>query len=314
MMHKFITIPEIIYYKAFAKIKRIEGCFYKHKTIDQTKRIVLYLDYPKFIHLGDTLWFEPIARMLAAHADLAVCCNPQMGFYFRRLGYTVIDKSSVRTGDLLVARTELAHPLRGKDVIWVNFNFSRITRPVINEVINDVSACFGVPAGEAKPRAIEISPQEQNRVAEKFNLDPESDYAVFNNYIDSHKLGMSHRDRLKAESALLRFAGKFKNDSGVKLLHAATKADQAKDTRHYDFVDLDLRGLTSIEECFVLASLDNVVKYAGFDTFWLHLFNLYNKASYIMIRPGFSETLKRQIKNYVAVPYEAESGKVNFIN
>ena len=33
-----------------------------------------------------------------------------------------------------------------------------------------------------------------------------------------------------------------------------------------------------------------------------------------MIRPGFSEALKRQIKNYVAVPYEAESGKVNFIN
>ena len=69
-----------------------------------------------------------------------------------------------------------------------------------------------------------------------------------------------------------------------------------------------------MKNAFVLASLENVVSYLGFDAFWLHLFNLYNKSSHVMLRPGFSVQWKNQVKNYVATPYIAEESKVKFIN
>jgi hypothetical protein len=314
VLSKYLTILEKIYYKLFIKFNKIEGCFYKHKAIDKSKRIVLYLDYPKFIHLGDTLWFEPIARLIGANFNLAICCHSQLEFYFKRLGYKVISKSSISSGDLLVARPELAYHLRDQDVIWINFDYTKISQPIINVVVNNVAAYLGLNSNNAKPMAINFSSAEKSYVALKFNIASGNNYAVFNNYIDSRKFGMSSDDFHKSNKALLRFTEKYKQDAGVKLVHAGTKRDKDQDPNRYEIADLDLRGITSVEESFILASLDNVVNYIGFDTFWLHLFNIYDKSSYIMLRAGFSETWKRQVKNYVAIPYLAEKNKVTFIN
>lgn len=307
-------MPEKIYYKSFVKFNKIEGCFYKNKKIDKSKRIVLYLDYPKFIHLGDTLWFEPIARLIAANYNLAICCNLQMEFYFKHLGYKVIDKSSISVGDLIIARPELAYHLRDKDVLWINFDYTKISQPIINVVLNNVAAYLELNSNDAQPRAINFSLAEKSSVALKFNIVLGNNFAVLNNYIDSHKLGMSNAEFREADKALLRFADKYKQDSGVKLIHTGTKSEKDQDQNYYEITDLDLRGITSVEESFILASLDNVVNYFGFDAFWLHLFNIYNKNSYVMLKPGYSETLKRQIKKYVAISYGAGKNKVTFIN
>jgi hypothetical protein len=314
VLNNYLTIIEKIYYKLFVKYHKIEGCFYEHKAIDKSKRIVLYLDYPKFIHLGDTLWCEPIARLIAANFKLAICCSLQMEFYFRRLGYTVISKSLISHRDLLVARTELAYHLRNKDVLWINFDYTKVSKPVIDVVLNNVAGYLGLNLIDAKPRALNFSPAEKSFVALKFCIASEDKYAVLSNYIDSHKFGMSRGEFLATNSALLRFTENYKKDADVKLVHVGTKREKEQDPNHYKFADLDLRGLTSVEESFILASLDNVVNYIGFDTFWLHLFNMYNKGSYIMLRPGFSATWKMQVKNYVAIPYLAEENKVTFIS
>lgn len=50
-----------------------------------------------------------------------------------------------------------------------------------------------------------------------------------------------------------------------------------------------------------------------FDTFWLHTFNIYDKNSHILLRPGYSEHYNDQVKNYVAIPFSAAKSKVIFI-
>lgn len=315
MIDQFLIILEKIYYKSFIKLNRINKCFYQHKIIDKSGRVVLYLDYPKFIHLGDILWCEPIARLIDANFNLAICCGPQMEFYFRRLGYKVIDKSSINDSDLLFARTELAYHLKNKDVFWINFNYINVSQPLINAVLNNIADYLGLrKLNDAKPRALNISPEEKLFVAKKVGIDPQYKYCVLNNYIDSHKLGMKKVEFQKAEEALRRFAEKYKNDTGVRLIHTGTENEKNYDKADNGIADLDLRGITSVENSFVLASLENVVSYLGFDAFWLHLFNVYNKSSYVMLRPGFSVKWKNQVKNYVATPYIAEESKVKFIN
>lgn len=314
MCDQYCTIPEKIYYKLFIKFNRINKCFYKHKAIDKSKRVVLYLDYPKFIHLGDTLWFEPIARLIAANFNLAICCNSQMEFYFRRLGYEVIDKSMINQDDLLITRTELAYHLRNKDVLWINFNYINVSQPIINVVLSNVADYLGLHLNDAKPRALNFSTAEKNSMALKFGMDSKYKYAVLNNYIDSHKLGMSHAGFREADKALWRFAEKYKKDANVKLIHTGTAREKDHDAADYPIADLDLRGSTSVEESFILASLDNVINYIGFDAFWLHLFNIYDKSSNVMLRPGFSGKWKKKVKNYVATPYITGENKVKFID
>lgn len=314
MIDEFLTVPEKIYYKLFVKFNGINKCFYKQKRLDRSKRVILYLDYPQFIHLGDTLWCEPVAGLLDANFEMAICCHSPMEFYFRRLGYKVVNKSSIDHDDVLVARTELAYHLRGKNVLWINFNYINVSEPIINAVLNNIADWLDLKVNNAKPRALSFSPAEIKSVALKFGIKPTCMYAVFNNYIDSHKVGMSKSVLQKTNKALRLFAERYRENSGVKLIHTGTKKEKKRDSISRGVADLDLRGETSIEESFILASMDNVITYVGFDAFWLHLFNIYNKNSYIVLRPGFSGKWKNQVKNYVATPYITEESRVTFID
>lgn len=314
MLDKYLNIPEKIFYKSFVKLNGIEKCFYKHRLFDKTKRVILYLDYPKYIHLGDALWFEPLARVLAVNFDFAVCCPAYFDFYFSSLGYKIIDKSQISENDLLVARTELAYHLRKREVFWINFSYANVTKPLINEVLNNISDYLGLYPPTARPQVLELTPAEIDNTALKFGLDPKRRYMVLNNYLHSLKFSVNIIDYQKAQQRLLNFARKYKIKEEINIIHTGTAEQKHHDNNLHDFVDLDLRGRTSVKDCFLIAALKNVVTYMGFDSFWLHLFNIYDKKSFIILRPGFSNTLKKQIINYVAVPYMSDDSKVTFIN
>jgi len=314
VFEKYLTVLEKIYYKSFIRFNGIGKCFYKYKTINASTPVVLYLDYPKFIHLGDNLWCEPVARLLAESFDLAICCDSAMEFYFQRLGYKVIDKSSINQSDVLIARTELAYHLRDKDVFWINFNYINVSEPLINAVLNNIADYLGLNMSEAKPRALMFSAEEKNDLALKLGINPQYKYSVFNNYIDSHSWKMGKREFRKANNSLRQFAEKYKQEAGITLIHTGTKKDRDRDPAYYQTGDLDLRGITSVRESFILASLDNVINYIGFDAFWLHLFNIYDKSSYVMLRSGFSNEWKNQVKKYVLTPYVTAEEKVGVID
>lgn len=165
----------------------------------------------------------------------------------------------------------------------------------------------------ARPQALRFTPAELKNTALKFGLDPKFRYIVFNNYLHSLKVMASKTDFYKRQQSLFNYAREYRTKEEINIIHTGKTKQNNHDRNIYD-VDVDLRGRTSVEECFIIAAMKNVLSYIGFDSFWLHLFNIYDKNSLIMLRPGFSTSLKGQIKKYVAVPYKADNKKVIFID
>ena len=323
-LKQIATILEKIYYKIALKwIPAYTGMTHHNESSysatqpssEKKQRLVLYLNYPKFIHFGDTLWFEPIARLLIANGyDVVIYANPAMEFYFKALGYTIIHDTDISSSnDILITRTELAWHLRGKKVIWIDFNYTKIKMPLLNHVLHTLEQKLNLPLTveehAAIPQAVEFSHTEKAVLLQKLQLSETQKYVIFNNYMDSHKFGMPKALLYDAIDQLSAFVvHKFKSSSatiadGIKIIHTGTQREKEADHHRYQFIDLDLRGALTIREIFILATLDNVVAYIGFDTLWLHVFNLYSKTSYVRLKPGFSDDYNTQIKKYVAIPF-----------
>lgn len=331
-MGKIQTIWEKIYYKFFIKFKQIDTCFCKYGNIQDNARLVFYLNYPLFIHLGDTLWFEPIARLLQMKYTVVIYCNPSIEFYFRDLEYGVINCDQILSTDTIVTRAELAYHLRKlpNNILFIDFNYTQIKKPLIEHALSKVITYLGLPIDSsynmshlAKPQKIIFTQSEVDKFIEKVKLDLTKNYVIFNDYMDSHKWSMSKTVIRMARKKLFKYVFDFINNNvyyeyeqnntqkinSLSIIYAGTLLDKKRDninilTNNCDSMSIyDLRGQTSIREAFMLTFLVNIRYYIGFDTFWLHLFNLYDKECRIMLKPGFDDVYNTQVKQYVAVPY-----------
>jgi len=385
------TLCEKIYNRVFIWFHKIYPCFYKtgkhseeFKTplacvskIQEKTRVVFYLDNAKLIHFGDTLWFEPIIRLFQSNQlenkyYVKICCNEQIEFYFKQLGYEIIQKEEIVCDDIIVTSTAMAFLLNKitNSILFINFNYTNIKEPLINHVIKGItrfcsenrdkiqsadqrfsdilqvskSHFHGLNrASEAKPQEIGFSKEEVLNFIKKTNesnpnteiLDFRNNYIVFNDYIDSQKFTMKissiikNREKLASDTIELV---KANNERALEypmsttvpisaIIYTGTKKDKEKDIYNniFDVIKLknkedfimpiiDLRGKTNIRDAFTIAACSNVIFYVGFDTFWLHLFNLYNKECHVMLKPGFSKKYNMQVKKYVAVPFLVKPG------
>ena len=105
-------------------------------------------------------------------------------------------------------------------------------------------------------------------------------YILFNNYIDSS----AFRINKKMLKSLDDKAKELKKKFNARIIHTGSQNDKKNDYKHYDFVDLDLRGKTTVEDIFYLLSRDNVLYNVSFDAFQMHVAFLYNKKSFIKFR------------------------------
>lgn len=317
-------------YNKFFKIKYYRNTVVygnKLKTQDK-KRLVFYLNYPKFIHFGDTLWFEPIIRFISKYFEVAVYCNPSMEFYFKGLGYNIIQLDQIASNDIIISRLELVYHLRKlNNVVFINFEFSTLDKPLITDIILKIRSLFeslnihsishnNQQSFYDKPLPVPMLSEEMLATLERLKVNTDKKYVIFNNYLDSHSKFMTEEDLFKARCELYDFVREFKVKNDVLVIHTGSKLDLEKDaalSSSYDFVDLDLRGKTSIFDLFGLAGSSCTSNYIGFDTFWLHLFNLYNKDSYIKLKPGATTDYNEQVKNFVIIPYTNYTHKVYFL-
>src|SRR3954469_20360763 len=113
---KFRTLIEKSYYRFYKYFiaGKDSQCFFKGRN-HNPKQVIFYLADTKVVHLGDTLWFEPIARYLTGHFDVSIYPNPAMEFYFTKLGYNVVDINELyrdKLESIVIAPIELMFKLR----------------------------------------------------------------------------------------------------------------------------------------------------------------------------------------------------------
>src|SRR5579863_2507136 len=145
---KFRSLIEKSYYRFYKYFiaGKDSQCFYKGR-IDTPKQVIFYLADKKIVHLGDTLWFEPIARFLSGHFDVSIYPNPAMELYFTKLGYKISSRLTTDEQAIVIAPIELMFKLRNlKNVLFLSFDYRSVTSggKLINSMINAVARHFNL--------------------------------------------------------------------------------------------------------------------------------------------------------------------------
>ena len=261
------------------------------------------------MHFGDHLFFEPLARHLKLHGyRLIISPIDAMKFYFQNLGYDLWNGKNPRNPDLIITKVEFikAFNKTQNQILFIDTATSKIKSPLCNDIVNKVSSFLGISNEKYNSTPSYLYGVESNVST---LLDTDESYIIFNNYIDSGSIrsGTSH------QNSIINFIVKLKIETGYRVIHTGSKKDKENDLRSYDFVDIDLRGITSIADMFHLCSLINVIYNVSFDGFQMHLFFINNKKSFILFRGRFLKSNENFIKNFVNPPFEYSENVNNLI-
>ena len=273
--------------------------FLLNKKHNQVKSILLYFPDYEMMHFGDHLFFEPLARHLRSQGyKLLISPINAMEFYFQDLGYKIGNDSSLENIDLIITKVEFIRALKKVDsqILFINTASSKIKSPLCNDMIEKVSKFLELQQVDYDP-----IPSYFYTANDRFLsfLNKNNNYIIFNNYIDSGSIrsGSTHQD------SIVGFVKNLKNKTGFKVIHTGSSNDKNSDPLTYDFVDIDIRGKTSIKDLFELCALNNVIYNVSFDGFQMHLFFIQNKKSFILFRGRLIKKNEDYIKKYVNPPF-----------
>jgi hypothetical protein len=273
--------------------------FYKKKKEIPIRLVLFFFPDPVMMHLGDQLFYEPICRLFRENrVKVNIAPTKAMANYFKEDGFNIIDDVDFSCYDLIISSTRFVNCLKKvkNNVVLVWTEYPYIDKPLINDLLEKFSHLFFLNI------VISERPSYFNSrtYCEKFDLDPDKEYILYNNYLVSGSFRVNSKQFKKLEDFLLNF---IKEHPRYKVIHTGSKKELVKDKRNYHFVDVDLRGRTTVSDLFDLCSLENVVYYIGFDGFLMHLFFLQNKKAYVKSRGRWSKKSEYFLENYIDPPF-----------
>lgn len=274
--------------------------------IKKYKTIIMYFPDYEFMHYGDHLFFEPLARVLDNNFIFKIYPIKDMEFYFKELGYSIAADKDLDDCDLIITRKEFYSNLKNKkNVLYINLASLKIANHICDDLVEKVSNIFKI-----QKRPSNLKPQILKKPAKHFNfLDTKQKYVIYNNYIDSASYRLTKKNNTKLKDYCREFA--LKNN--VKVIHVGSQEDKNNDKNYYDFIDIDLRGKTSIKDLFILASKKNIVNCICYDSFVMHLFSIYNKKSFVIFRGRFTKMGQNVIINNFNPPFKSCNDLIEMI-
>jgi hypothetical protein len=305
----FKKINIICYSVFFYKYKIHNNIYYRSTTADpKIKKVFFYFPNATLMHLGDHLFFEPLCNLFRKNGyDVEILPSNIMQEYFRKLGYSLNDEKGLLTNKLIVSSSRFLPELVNldNDFLLIETECPDIKKALIDDILEKISALFKM---EIEVTSIPSYIYNTSKVEEKFNLDKRTKYIIFSNYLVSGSFRVFDKKYRKLEDAVIDIKNKYPD---IKVIHIGSFNDLKNDTKKYDFVDIDLRGKTTVMELFDLSNLDQVVLYMGFDNFLMHLFFILNKDVKIMSRGRWSNKSRFFLENYIDPPFNIKYYKGN---
>lgn len=277
--------------------------YFRNKVFLKKKfKILFLLNDTDFIHLGDSLFFDPIISLFnKQNFNVEVKCNKSMEFYYQH-NYKILLDNNINYNDynlVITNRDFIIKTFFKKNIVYINFNYYKSKKRIINHNIESLINLF-----ELNTSYIDVpfypNITNENLILKKFNLLKDRNYIIFSNYIDS---GSFRLDKSKKNKLLLYLYDFMKNNNYL-VIHIGTLKDKLEDNTNYKKI-IDLRGKTSVRDLFDLCSLKNIDIYIGFDNFLMHLFFLKNKKLKIMSRGKPTNEGNIFLKNCIDPPYES---------
>ena len=264
-------------------------------------RIVFDLSNPSFFHLGDTLFYEPIVRLLAANCfDVYVIPIPSMKFYFEFLGYNVITKKN--KNDFIIT---------SKDMILENFRFNSLmvdtsNNKIQHRLIDNIKLVFiNYLDLKTDVSSVPNSPNVNSHIFDKINF--KNEIIVYSNYIDSGNFRVFNRKRKELHNFLINYA----NDNDLTVIHIGTSKNKLNDKFNYGELKkyIDFRGNTKILDLFFLFNNLNII-YVGFDNFLMHLGFISESKLYVKSRGRYTTNGNRFLVEKINPPFKKS---LNFV-
>lgn len=270
------------------------------------KKVLIYLNDSYYAHLGDQLFFEPLLKTLKNSYDVVISPTRPMEEYFKNLNYNVKREIDFKNYDLIITRTDFYPLLKNiENTIFLKTRDlnKKICKLFIDEVLNFLNCKIDCVNIKNKPSILK---EEENN---KLILEEGFKYIIFSNYIDSGSIFTFN----KSYKELEKFCKKRANQLGYKVIHVGSKKDKENDRNIYPFVDLDLRGETSVLDLFKIINKKNIVEYIGFDGFIMHLFFIYEKKVFVKVRNKLTKKRMEDIIKYVNPPFENDNQDITYI-
>lgn len=241
----------------------------------------VFLDFSdRTTHLGDRLFFIPLINALVNKGfpvSISSKDNVTLELVECIVGVALKKGEAPSAHDIVIypapsyANLHTDYP----DAVIVDFTDCEVTAKISDQLITSVNKLFHLNLMEKKFKPLE---------APKFSPsdNPKRCY-LFSNYIDSG----GFRKFFVDENKLLAKAQNIKKQ-GYKIIHVGSKQDRANDKKLYPFVDVDLRGQTSIAELIQMVQSENVIGAITYDNFLMHLVGMYGKIAYVLFRGRFT--------------------------
>jgi hypothetical protein len=215
-----------------------------------------------------------------------------MAFYFSAMGVNIEENPSLESYDLVITWIGFYDLFEHLNIpmLIVDTTDHKINLPLSNYLLSHVGRLFNFNIAGTSPKPFVPT---MSYPAHLINSDAQ--YLIYNPYLDSSPFHMRARHYKKLEDTAKEVAAKYQ----LKIILAGTEKEKKKDHRSHDFVALDLRGKTSVEELFALSSAENVRYNVSFDALIMHLFFIFEKPSYILFRGRFLKKNANFILNFI---------------
>jgi hypothetical protein len=283
-----------------AKFSFEDNLFVLNKKQTKIKSILLYLDDEQMMHLGDHLFFEPLAKHLKLSGfELFIHPTKIMEFYFNDLGYEIDFENKLSKYDLIITCSRLYRKIKElkNQILLIDTTSTKIKSPICDDMVHKVSRFLGLEKSLENCIPTFLNSSVNNK---KFSfLKKNEKYIIFNNYIDSGKI----RHGSTYQKLLINFIKNLKLNTGFKVIHTGSSQDKVDDYTKYDFVDYDIRGISSIKDIFGICAQKNVIYNVSFDAFQMHLFFILNKKSFILFRGRIFKKNEDFVKKFVNPPF-----------
>lgn len=293
------------------KYKWGKNSFYLGEKKEKYNRILIYLNNKYLAHMGDQIFFEPLLQILKKkNIKIDIAVTDGIKEYFKTLNYNVINDPILNDYELIISRSDFYYELKNYQNIFL-IKTTGLDDKVCNVISREVVNFLNI---EENYRKYKISKYE-NKGARVSNLikklieDSETKYIIYSNYIDSGSMFSNKKNFIKLEE----FCKEYSRQKKYKIIHVGTKKDKENDIKIYDYIDIDLRGKTTVEDLCYLISQENIIMYIGMDNFIMHLCFIYNKELHVCIRTKGSQKRYYEIKKYVNPPFEIKKLKINNI-
>jgi hypothetical protein len=260
--------------------------------LPQVKKILFYFANPKYMHLGDHLFFLPLLKLFSDSGyQITVMPTKAMLPICLKLGLTTLQSTpDFANYDLIIGRVEMLDQLYSYKALLVNVS-KNLTMPICDQLITTFTSLFHL--------ASDYHPWDWNlfnnyNVLDKFGLNTKGKLILFNLYCDSSSFLITERKR----ATVLEQVQQYAQNKDYQLVFVGSKEDKDKDKKQYNFSFIDLRGETSVTEIFELAASPKVLYYIGFDAFIMHVFSLFHKKSFVVFRGRLFKAQNDMLQKY----------------